>query len=226
MEVGLEVMSRRALIVVDVQKDFVDGSLGTARGADVAAAISSFFSSDANRYAHIVGTLDWHIDPAGHFADEGEEPDYSETWPVHCVAGSEGAEPFSALDLEPIEAWFRKGEYSAAYSGFEGSLVPATSTLAGMIGGVAGRALEGAGQGRGLTLRNKTVGLEQWLKDREITHVDVVGIATDFCVRATALDAQKAGFHTTVIESLCAPVSEGSAAEALDELRAAGVLVG
>lgn len=218
-------MSHRALIVVDVQKDFVDGSLGTARGADVAAAISSFFDTDATKYDHIVGTLDWHIDPAGHFAEEGEEPDFSETWPVHCVAGSEGAKPFEALDTEPIEAWFRKGEYTAAYSGFEGFLAPATSTLGAMMGGVAGEALSGSGQGRGLTLRRKTQSLEQWLKDRNITHVDVVGIATDFCVRATALDAQKAGFHTTVIEKLCAPVSEDGAAEAFDELRAAGVLV-
>ena len=81
---------RRALVIVDVQKDFVDGSLGTARGAEVAAAISSFLSSDANKYAHIVGTLDWHVDPAGHFAAAGEQPDFSETWPVHCVAGTEG----------------------------------------------------------------------------------------------------------------------------------------
>lgn len=219
-------MSRRALIVVDVQNDFVDGSLGTARGADVAAAISSFFDTDATRYDHIVGTLDWHIDPAGHFAAVGEEPDYSETWPVHCVAGSDGAKPFKALNTRPIEAWFRKGEYSAAYSGFEGSLVPAASTLGALVGGVPGAALSNSGQGRGLALRKRTQSLEEWLKDREITHVDVVGIATDFCVRATALDAQRAGFHTTVIEKLCAPVSEEGASEAFEELRAAGVLIG
>ncbi|MBC2681969.1 isochorismatase family protein [Corynebacterium anserum] len=218
-------MSRRALIVVDVQNDFVDGSLGTARGAEVAAAISSYFDTDATKYDHIVGTLDWHIDPSGHFVAEGEEPDYSETWPVHCVAGSDGAKPFKALHTEPIEAWFRKGEYSAAYSGFEGYLVPAASALGALMGGVPGEALADSGQGRGLTLRKRTQSLEEWLKDREITHVDVVGIATDFCVKATALDAQRAGFHTTVIEKLCAPVSEEGASEACEELRAAGVLI-
>lgn len=199
MEAGLT-MTRRALVVVDVQKDFVDGSLGTARGAEVAAAISSFFSSDANSYAHVVGTLDWHIDPEGHFASEGEQPDYSETWPVHCVAGTQGAEPYSALNTDPIEAWFRKGEYTAAYSGFEGHLADDSEAL-------------------------DTAKLGEWLKEREVTHVDVVGIATDFCVKATALDAHAAGFETTVIERLCSPVSDEGAQQALAELRDAGVCI-
>lgn len=199
MEAGLT-MTRRALVVVDVQKDFVDGSLGTARGAEVAAAISSFFSSDANSYAHVVGTLDWHIDPEGHFASEGEQPDYSETWPVHCVAGTQGAEPYSALNTDPIEAWFRKGECTAAYSGFEGHLADGSEAL-------------------------DTAKLGEWLKEREVTHVDVVGIATDFCVKATALDAHAAGFETTVIERLCSPVSDEGAQRALAELRDAGVCI-
>ncbi|MBF0581140.1 isochorismatase family protein [Corynebacterium sp. ED61] len=198
---------RRALVIVDVQKDFVDGSLGTARGAEVAAAISSFLSSDANKYAHIVGTLDWHVDPAGHFVAAGEQPDYSETWPVHCVAGTEGATTYPALDTSAIEAWFRKGEFTPAYSGFEGHLAPAFA------------------EADWLKVERKTIGLEQWLQDRKISHVDVVGIATDFCVKATALDSQSAGFHTTVIEQLCAPVSDEGAQEAFAELRAAGVLI-
>lgn len=222
-------MTCRALIVVDVQKDFVDGSLATARGADVAEAISDYLATDPKPggadYAHVVGTVDWHIDPAGHFAPAGEQPDYSSTWPVHCVAGTEGAQPFSALNTEPIEAWFRKGEYSAAYSGFEGHLVPAVSALGAVVDGVAGESLRNAAVGRGIAVRNRTIGLELWLKDRGVTHVDVVGIATDFCVKATALDAQDAGFHTTVIERLCAPVSDNGAQEAFAELRAAGVLV-
>ena len=74
-------------------------------------------------------------------------------------------------------------------------------------------------------MERKTIGLEQWLQDRKISHVDVVGIATDFCVKATALDSQYAGFHTTVIEQLCAPVSDEGAQEAFAELRAAGVLI-
>lgn len=197
MEDGINVIPQRALLVVDVQNDFVEGVLATHRGVQVAAAIDAFMKENSASYAHCVGTLDWHIEPGEHFVQ----------WPAHCRAGSPGAQPYKALDMRRFEAWFRKGEYSAAYSGFEGHLVPAVSSFSG------------------LTLRRPTIGLEQWLRDRDITHVDVAGMATDYCVRATALDAQAAGFHTTVIEKLCAPISEEGGQEALAELRAAGVLI-
>lgn len=214
-------MSRRALVVVDVQNDFVDGSLGTARGAEVAAAISSLFASDANTYTHIVGTLDWHIDPKGHFAKVGEEPDYSETWPVHCLADSHGAQPYPALDTAPIEVWFRKGQHSAAYSGFEGITEMDLGVNAGSVHGAG----TGTTVGEEAEERNEhsSEGLAEWLQDRQITHVDVVGIATDFCVKATALDAHAEGFHTKVLENLCSPVSEEGARTAIAEMQAAGV---
>jgi nicotinamidase/pyrazinamidase len=179
----------RALVVVDVQNDFCEGgSLAVAGGAAVAAAITAHVRSAAGTYAHVVATRDHHVDPGGHFA---EQPDFLETWPPHCVVGTGGVELHPALDREPLEAVFDKGEHAAAYSGFEG-------------------AADG-------------VGLADWLRDRGVDAVDVVGIATDHCVRATALDAVAAGFATRVLLPLTAGVAEGSTEAALEQLRTAGV---
>ena len=177
----------RALIVVDVQNDFCEGgSLAVAGGTAVAAAISAHVRSAG--YDHVVATRDHHIDPGGHFA---EQPDFLETWPAHCVVGTGGVELHADLDREPIEAVFDKGEYAAAYSGFEGTA--------------------------------DGVGLADWLRGRGVDAVDVVGIATDHCVRATALDAVGNGFATRVLLPLTAGVAEASTAAALEQLRAAGV---
>src|ERR671916_2246441 len=109
----------RALLVVDVQIDFCEGgSLAVAGGADVAAAISEHVRAHAGDYAHVVATRDHHIDPGGHFA---EHPDFLETWPAHCVVGTGGEELHEALNRERLEAIFDKGEYAAAYSGFQGT---------------------------------------------------------------------------------------------------------
>jgi nicotinamidase/pyrazinamidase len=179
----------RALVVVDVQNDFCEGgSLAVTGGAEVAAAITAHVRSAAGGYAHVVATRDHHVDPGGHFA---EHPDYLETWPPHCVVGTAGVELHPALDREPIEAVFDKGEHAAAYSGFEG-------------------AAEG-------------VGLADWLRGHGVDAVDVVGIATDHCVRATALDAVAAGFATRVLLPLTAGVAEASTEAALEQLRTAGV---
>jgi nicotinamidase/pyrazinamidase len=179
----------RALVVVDVQNDFCEGgSLAVAGGAAVAAAITAHTRSAAGQYAHVVATRDHHIDPGGHFA---EHPDYLETWPAHCVVGTSGVELHPDLDRRPIEAVFDKGEYAAAYSGFEGTF---------------------DGQS-----------LADWLRAHDVAAVDVVGLATDHCVRATALDAVGAGFPTRVLLHLTAGVSQASTDAALDQLRTAGV---
>jgi nicotinamidase/pyrazinamidase len=179
----------RALIVVDVQNDFCEGgSLAVAGGTAVAEAITEHVRSAAGEYAHVVATRDHHIDPGHHFA---EQPDFLETWPAHCVVGTGGVELHPTLDRGPIDAVFDKGEYAAAYSGFEG-------TSNGDL-------------------------LADWLRDRGVTDVDVVGIATDHCVRATALDAVGNGLATRVLLPLTAGVSEASTAAALDQLRSAGV---
>ncbi|WPO73515.1 isochorismatase family protein [Streptomyces sp. KN37] len=185
---------RRALIVVDVQNDFCEGgSLAVAGGADVAAAITELIGQAPACYRHVVATRDHHIDPGGHFSDH---PDYADSWPPHCVAGTEGIgfhPNFApAVASGAIDAVFDKGAYAAAYSGFEG-------------------------------VDENGVSLAQWLREREITEVDVVGIATDHCVRATAVDAAREGFRTTVLLDLTAGVDGASTERALVELRAAGV---
>lgn len=177
----------RALIVVDVQNDFCEGgSLAVAGGAAVAAAISAHMAGGG--YDHVGATRDHHIDPGAHFA---EAPDFVDSWPRHCVVGTEGVELHPALDRAPIEAVFDKGEYAAAYSGFEGT-----------ADGVA---------------------LAGWLRQRGVDAVDVVGIATDHCVRATALDAVGNGLAARVLLPLTAGVSAATTEAALDQLRTAGV---
>ncbi|MEU6760017.1 isochorismatase family protein [Streptomyces sp. NPDC046685] len=191
----------RALIVVDVQNDFCEGgSLAVAGGADVAAAVTEYIGQATPAYRHVVATRDHHVDPGSHFAHPPAEPDYQTSWPVHCVAGTEGVgfhPNFApAVASGAVAAVFDKGAYEAAYSGFEGA------------------------DENGATLA-------QWLRDRHVTEVDVVGIATDHCVRATALDAAREGFATRVLLDLTAGVAPQTTARALEELRAAGVtLVG
>jgi nicotinamidase/pyrazinamidase len=176
-----------AIIVVDVQNDFCEGgSLAVAGGTEVARRITERLAEGG--YDHVVATRDHHIDPGPHFA---AAPDFVDSWPAHCVVGTPGVELRPELDTGPLEAVFDKGEYTAAYSGFEG-------------------AADG-------------VGLRDWLDRRGVTAVEVCGIATDYCVRATALDAARAGYATTVRLDLTAGVAAGTTAKALEELAAAGV---
>lgn len=187
----------RALIVVDVQNDFCEGgSLAVTGGADIAAAITELIGQAGPGYRHVVATRDHHIDPGSHFAHPPVQPDYETSWPVHCVAGTEGVgfhPNFApAVASGAVAAVFDKGAYEAAYSGFEGA----------------------DENGRGLT---------EWLRDRQVTEVDVVGIATDHCVKATALDAARAGFRTHVLLDLTAGVAPHTTTRALAELREAGV---
>ncbi|MFD0851733.1 isochorismatase family protein, partial [Actinomadura adrarensis] len=108
----------KALIIVDVQNDFCEGgSLAVGGGAGVARAISEHVAERGSSYEHIVATRDFHLDPGSHFS---EMPDFVDTWPAHCVIGTEGADFHPNLALAPIEAVFSKGRNEAAYSGFEG----------------------------------------------------------------------------------------------------------
>jgi nicotinamidase/pyrazinamidase len=117
------------------------------------------------------------------------------SWPRHCVAGTDGVGFHPNLDPQPFDSIFDKGEYAAAYSGFEGK-------------------------------NHDGQGLADWLREKGVTQVDVCGIATDYCVRATALDAHREGFGTTVLTQLTAGVAPGSTEEAITELRTAGVALG
>src|SRR5690606_3124463 len=118
-------MNTHALIVVDVQNDFVEGgSLGVAGGNAVASAISEHLATHHDDYALVVATRDWH-DPdstnGGHFHEPGQEPDFSSTWPVHCVSSGQGSDYAPGLDLEHVDVHVRKGQGVPAYSGFEGA---------------------------------------------------------------------------------------------------------
>ena len=89
----------RALIIVDVQNDFCEGgSLAVAGGAAVAAGIAALLASGDHGYDHVVATQDFHVDPGSHFS---AHPDYAATWPVHCVAGTAGAQFHLNLDTSP-----------------------------------------------------------------------------------------------------------------------------
>ena len=179
----------KALIVVDVQNDFCEGgSLAVSGGADVAARIGGLLGGD-HGYDAVVATRDHHIDPGGHFSDA---PDYVDSWPRHCVVGTAGEEFHPALQPRPFDAVFRKGQYAAAYSGFEGA-------------------------------DEKGRVLAAWLRERGVDSVDVCGIATDYCVRATALDAAREGFATTVLVDLTAAVAPDRVGDTLTALGSAGV---
>jgi nicotinamidase/pyrazinamidase len=186
---------RRALIVVDVQNDFCEGgALAVAGGADVAAAITELIGQAAGTgYRHVVATRDHHIAPGGHFADN---PDYVRSWPAHCVAGTEGV-------------------------GFHPNFAPAVAS--GAVDAVFDKGAYSAAYSGFEGADENGVPLADWLRAREIDEVDVVGIATDHCVRATALDAAREGFRTQVLLELTAGVAAESTERALQDLRRAAV---
>ena len=188
----------RALIVADVQNDFCEGgSLAVHGGAEVALHISELLHKEQEadpgerRYDVVVATRDHHIDPGSHFSPK---PDYVDSWPPHCVVGTDGAAFHPNLDPQPFDAIFLKGEYQPAYSGFEGK----------------------SSDGRSLA---------QWLRDHRVTDVDVCGIATDYCVRTTALDAVQEGFRTRVLLKLTAGIHPRSCEQAVRDLQSVGVTV-
>jgi len=178
-----------------VQNDFCEGgSMGVDGGAAVAASITRLLGDAANRDRWVVTALtrDWHIDPGAHWATNGDEPDFVDTWPVHCQAETHGAAFHRDLVTTPDEV-FSKGQHAACFSGFEGRA------------------------------DSDQTPLRQWLQARDIDEVEIVGIATDFCVRATALDAVSAGFTTTVLLEHCAGVARDTTATALNAMADAGV---
>jgi nicotinamidase/pyrazinamidase len=186
----------KALLVVDVQNDFCEGgSLAVAGGAAIASKISDYLKS--SNYDLVVGSRDWHDSDnnnAGHFADSGSDPDFTNSWPRHCVAGSQGADYHPNLSSELIQAHIFKGQGSHGYSAFEG-------------------------------VTDSLESLAQVLNSKGVNELDVVGIATDHCVLASALDANKLGLKVRVISSLTAGVSPESTEKAIDLLVDSGVEV-
>lgn len=165
---------KKALIIVDVQVDFCEGGrLAVKGGNSVARGIAKHVEYADTKYDLIVKTRDFHdqySDNDGHFSDN---PDFVESWPVHCTIGSEGVRLHPAV--RGIKGrLFSKGYQKNDYSGFQGR---ACNEL-----------------------------LDVYLKKHGITHVVVVGIAGDYCVRATALDALRKGYNTMVNPNLVASV--------------------
>jgi nicotinamidase/pyrazinamidase len=180
---------KKAFVIVDVQNDFCEGgSLAVNGGAAVARGVSEFLREHRADYALVAATRDYHVDPGAHFA---AEPDFKDSWPVHCVAGTEGAELHPDLDRGVVDEVFDKGRDTAAYSGFEAR----------------------SNSGKLLAERLKEAGVEE---------LDVAGIATDYCVRATVLDGLRDGFRVRLLPALCAGVALETSRAAVDEMKTAG----
>src|SRR5918993_1595096 len=185
-----------ALLVIDVQNDFAapEGSLSVAGAPDVIPVINRAADLARRRGAMVVLTQDWHPESTPHFQKDGG------IWPVHCVAGTWGAELYPGLDVPTDTSIIRKGTNGEdGYSGFT-MRDPAT----------------------GQTIATE---LEALLRANEVTDVVVLGLATDYCVKATALDAIGLGFHATVLTTGCAAVNleRGDGDKALEDLESAGV---
>ncbi len=156
---------RNALLVIDIQNDFVEGgSLPVTGGRDVAAKVSRHIRHFKSEYQFVCATRDYHEDPGDHFSDQ---PDFRNSWPPHCVAGTAGAE-----------------------------LCPPIQNL----------------------VREKLI-------STVLTKGQHAGLATDYCVRATALDARKHDFQVRVLVNLCAAVNAETGQQALEEMKAAGCQV-
>lgn len=194
-----------ALIVVDVQNDFCPGgALAVAGGDEIVAGINALMEE----FPTVVLTQDWH--PAGHssFASshDGAAP-FSVTdmpygmqtlWPDHCVQGTQGADFHPALNTVPAAMVIRKG------------MTPAIDSYSAFFEND----------------RVTPTGLEGFLRSRGITHVTLAGLATDFCVAFSALDAARLGFGVTLRSDLSRAIDlDGSLDGALAALRDAGVIV-
>ena len=180
----------RGLLIVDVQNDFTEGgALACDGGQAVARGITAFLAKNADKYDVIIASRDWHDadnDNGGHFALDGD-PDFVTTWPIHCVAGTSGADYHPELDTSAVTHHVKKGQGFPSYSMFEGTTDDGLTVV---------DVLDGHG----------------------ISSVDVVGIATDYCVLASSKDAIEAGREVRVVTDLVAPVSIPSGQAALDEL--------
>lgn len=171
------------LIVVDEQVDFCeDGALGVVGGNLACEMTARYIDNGKNLYDVIAFTKDWHLAPpntnGGHFS---EDPDYFDSWPVHCVMKTDGSKfnadtqrAFDSIERSKRKVFY-KGMGRPDYSGFQG----VASDGATLVG---------------------------WLNDNDVTEVDICGIAGDYCVRATAEDARNLGFFVTILEPLIASV--------------------
>ena len=169
----------RALIIVDVQNDFVEGgALAVKGGTAVADRIADYIDNYGKQYVTIVFTKDWHKPwphkNGGHFS---ETPDFVDSWPPHCQQGTDGALLDESLIRYPQNDYhvFLKGDGRPDYSGFQG-------------------------------VNYADESLYDWLVDSDVTEIDVVGIAGDYCVLQTALDGARNGFRVRILPQFVASV--------------------
>jgi nicotinamidase/pyrazinamidase len=196
----------RALLLIDLQYDFCPGgALAVARGDETVPVANRLMSS----FSTIVATQDWHPPDHGSFAANhpGKQPyEMNELgglpqvmWPSHCVQGTRGAALCESLDRNMITEVFRKGTDPSidSYSGFFDNG------------------------------HKKSTGLGDWLGARSIRKVVVLGLATDYCVKFTALDARALGLEVTVVSDGCRGVelAPGDTERALAEMRTAGCTI-
>lgn len=198
---------KTALILVDIQNDFCPGgALAVAHGDEVVDVANRV---QAGWFDRIVATQDWH--PPDHASFAVNHPDRQPgeviqlngmdqvLWPAHCVQGTPGAEFHPRLDLSRIARVFQKGTDRAidSYSGFFDNG------------------------------HKKSTGLADYLRGEGITDVYVLGLATDYCVKYTALDARREGFNTFLIEDGCRGVElkPGDTMRAIGEMKVAGVVI-
>lgn len=190
--------SNTALIVVDVQNDFVDpkGNLYVTDAESVVGNINAKIAAARSEGRLIVYTQDWHPEVTPHFAKDGG------IWPVHCVGDSWGAEFYRELDVVSKAEFVKKG--TGGEDGYSGFSVRDTETDAAT-----------------------DTAMENILRSHDITIVDVVGIATDYCVKETALDASRRGFSTHVYLNCMKGVElePGDTQSAIDAMASAGVEV-
>jgi 8-oxo-dGTP diphosphatase len=187
---------KTALLVIDVQNDFCPGgALPVERGDEVADAISSdLLWANPETYSLKIASQDWHVDPGEHFA---EAPDFERTWPVHCVAGSPGAALHPSINrVQEIKGVFDHVVRKGEYAAAYSAFDGKSETGESLI---------------------------DVLKKAEIDRVDIVGLAVDYCVKATALDAIKAGFGVRVLLPYTAGVAWETTKAALHEMRGSKV---
>jgi len=190
---------RTALVVVDVQNDFADpsGGLAVPGGEAIVPLVNRAIASATAAGALVIATQDWHPEVTAHFAKDGG------VWPVHCVAGTWGAELHPALELPAEAPHVRKGSNGEdGYSGF--------SMRDPQTGAQTATELEGL------------------LRERDVRSLVVCGLATDYCVKATALDGIRLGFGVELLADSVAAVNLDPAdgERAMAELLEAGVRIG
>ena len=196
-----------ALILVDLQNDFLPGGALAVPKGDEVVPVANWLSP---RFELVVATQDWH--PAGHGSFAASHPGRRAgevieldgltqvLWPVHCVQGTRGAEFVAGLDVSRVAKVFQKGIDPGidSYSGFYDNG------------------------------HRRSTGMGEYLRERGVKRVVVLGLATDYCVKFTAMDGRRLGFDVTLIEDGCRGVElrPGDVDRAIEEMRAAGVKVG